>query len=92
MINDTLVTNAIEQNTATQIFPNPFANKLTITGKNLLNKEVKLYSMLGRDTSNAVEFISRSNTKVVLRINNLNSETYFLKVGNTTRMINKLER
>ena len=89
---DTLVTNAIEQNTATQIFPNPFANKLTITGKNLLNKEVKLYSMLGRDISNAVEFISRSNTKVVLRINNLNSETYFLKVGNTTRMINKLER
>ncbi len=89
---DTLITNAIEQNTATQIFPNPFANKLTITGKNLLNKEVKLYSMLGRDISNAVEFISRSNTKVVLRINNLNSETYFLKVGNTTRMINKLER
>ncbi|WP_282148378.1 T9SS type A sorting domain-containing protein [Algibacter lectus] len=89
---DTLVTNAIEQNTAIQIFPNPFANKLTITGKNLLNKEVKLYSMLGRDISNAVEFISRSNTKVVLRINNLNSETYFLKVGNTTRMINKLER
>lgn len=89
---DTLVTNAIEQNTATQIFPNPFANKLTITGKNLLNKKVKLYSMLGRDISNAVEFISRSNNKVVLRINNLNSETYFLKVGNTTRMINKLER
>ncbi|MWW25722.1 T9SS type A sorting domain-containing protein [Algibacter lectus] len=89
---DTLVTNAIEQNTATQIFPNPFANKLTITGKNLLNKEVKLYSMLGRDISSAIEFISRSNTKVVLRINNLNSETYFLKVGNTTRMINKLER
>lgn len=89
---DTLVTNAIELNTATQVYPNPFANKLTITGKNLLNKEVKLYSMLGRDISNVVEFISRSNNKVVLRINNLNSETYFLKIGNTTRMINKLER
>ena len=89
---DTLVTNAVELNTATQVYPNPFANKLTITGKNLLNKEVKLYSMLGRDISNVVEFISRSNNKVVLRINNLNSETYFLKIGNTTRMINKLER
>ncbi|MCL5130199.1 T9SS type A sorting domain-containing protein [Algibacter sp. L4_22] len=76
---ETLVPDHVERNTANQIYPNPFANKLTITGKNLLNKEVKLYSMLGRDISNTVEFISRSNNKVVLRINNLNSENLFLE-------------
>jgi len=86
--NSTLLVNEqIERNTTLNIYPNPFLNEVKIQGKKLLNKKIKLYSILGLEISNSIEVISRSDTELILRTDNLSSGMYFLKIGTTTNNI-----
>ena len=71
------------------IYPNPFSSEITIKGENLLNEEVKLYSVLGTDTSNSIKIISRTNNELKILIDDLDSGVYFLQIGNTTTKISK---
>ena len=82
------LTSDIEQvalNTSSIIFPNPFSSEITIKGKNLLDKEIKLYSIIGADVSSSISLKSQSNSEVNLKIHSsLSSGIYFLQTGNTT--------
>ena len=78
-----------ELNASLGIYPNPFLSEIIVNGKNLLNKEIKLYSILGQDISDSIEVLSRSNNELILKTNNLSSGCYFLKIGTTTNNIYK---
>lgn len=77
----------VQLNSTPIIFPNPFSSDITIKDENLLNKKIKLYSILGLDISNTIKIISRSNNEIILRLNDLNSEVYFLQIGINTYQI-----
>ncbi len=72
-----------------ELYPNPFTSELTIKGENLLDEEIKLYSLLGTDVTSSIEIISRSNNEIKIRIKDLNSSLYFLQVGSITKKVYK---
>ncbi|QXP59701.1 T9SS type A sorting domain-containing protein [Olleya sp. HaHaR_3_96] len=85
----TLDTETVSLNKTTISYPNPFLSKITIKGSNLLNETLKLYNALGKDIKHALHVTSRTNKKIQLKIKGLNSEIYFLKIGDKTIKIHK---
>lgn len=83
---------AIEQhdlNSIPIIYPNPFSSQITIKGEDLLNEKIKAYTILGVDISSSIEIISSSNSELIVKINDLQSQVYFLQIGNVTKKIYK---
>lgn len=81
--------NVAEMKKSTIIYPNPFNSNVTITGENLLNENIKVYSIIGTDISNSIKTISRTNNQLVIRLMDSNSEMFFLEIGNTRHKIYK---
>ncbi|MFK8058068.1 MAG: T9SS type A sorting domain-containing protein [Saprospiraceae bacterium] len=78
-----------EDDTSPQIYPNPFSSIVTINGSNLHHEEIKIFSDAGIDYSNAIQIISQSNDKVVLKMSDLPADVYFIQIGAKTHKVYK---
>ena len=87
--NATLGTETASLSNTTIAYPNPFLSEITIKGSNLLTQTIKLYSTLGKDITDALQVISRTNNQIQLKIKGLNSQMYFLKIGDKTIKVYK---
>jgi len=72
------------------IFPNPAKNKITLKGKNIEAKEIRIYNILGQDLTLSVSVISKTKEFLVFDISSLNAGVYFVTNKNiVTKFIKK---
>ncbi len=81
----TLSVNEVELNTIV-VFPNPFQNQITIRKPKISIENIRLYNVLGQKQS----FNSLLNTNsVILKLNDLPSGIYVLKIDSVTKKVIK---
>ena len=77
------------EETLTNIYPNPFTTKVTVTSKNILDNDIKLFSVLGVNISTFITIDTISNNQVIVNMDGLTSGVYFLQVGAAVHKIYK---
>lgn len=85
----TLSSTEIIKEESISIYPNPFSSQVTIRGEYLLDKEIKLFSVLGKELPESIEKKTLSNNQMIIGIEKINSGIYFLKVGDEVHKIFK---
>lgn len=88
--NPYLSINQLETNTSPVVFPNPFTSEITIKGNNLIDKEVRLYTLTGKEISSEIKITARTQDELQIKVkSDLITGIYFLKIGEYTSKIIK---
>jgi hypothetical protein len=72
-----------------KIYPNPVSHLLTIEGKILDERNIRIFSALGTDVTSLVHMTKTNESKIVFDFSNLASGSYLVKVGTITNIVYK---